>query len=359
MPELFGVKYDSEEEKEPKKPLISRRGFLKAGAVAAGTGILGVGGPSAVDKAKDTFLEKSLLEQIEKKTSLIKEMYGIKVKSKFNDLEELEQSLRKILGQEISGIDEKNSLSKYDRALDYIIQGFSRYPLEFVRRMNIRSIFIADNLLDGGGNVERITCDEGSEIFIEISEGPLNKSRIFGWNEKQPFNKTFDHEFFHVLDNRLLDKNRRLEWLGLDESGAYATDKLVENKKGFIDIYAQTSTLEDRASLFSAMMNNSSDVWKRCKTDEIIQRKILFLQQMMFSNTYGLVNQECWDLLKSGSLPTDFFKKRKAYLLSLDFIQFQQELKSNNWRHFNKDEYGKTEEKIWELYKNKLKEMKF
>ena len=88
-----------------------------------------------------------------------------------------------------------------------------------------------------------------------------------------------------------------MEWLGLDESGAYATDKLVENK-GFIDIYAQTSTLEDRASLFSAMMNNSSDVWKGVKLTNY-SRKILFLQQMMFSNTYGLVNQECWDLLKA------------------------------------------------------------
>lgn len=357
MGELFGIKYDDSEEKKPKPPLVSRRTFLSSAAGAVTAATVGLGGPSAVDKTKDTFLTKELSEEIQKKVSFIKEMYGIEVKSKFNDLKKLMQKVQFFIGQDISGVDEKNSLSKYNRALDYIINGFSKYPTEFVKRMGIKSIFIANNLLIGGGKKEGITTIEESEMYIEISAGPLNKNRTFGWNEKKPFNKTFDHEFFHILDLHFLSDQQRLVWIYLNKKDAF--NKYVPNKEGFVDGHAQKSTLEDRASLFSAMTNNSGNIWERCQKDKILNNKVLFLQRMMFSNTFGLINQEYWDLLKKGSLPVDFFQKRRAYLLSLDFDKFKQELELNNWRHFTDEENiaGK-EKEIWELYKKRLTEMK-
>lgn len=357
MGELFGVKYNDEEEKKPKPPKkISRRAFLGSATGVAAGATVGFGGPSALDKTEDTFFVKELCEEIQKKVSFLKETYGIEVKSKFNDLEKLIQKVGSFIGRDISGVDEKNSLSKYNRALEYIINGFSKYPTQFVKSTDIRSIFIANNLSLGGRKIEGL-AREGSEMYLKISGGPLNKDRTFGWNEKKPFNKIFDHEFFHILDFNFLNNEQRLAWIYLNRSDAF--HEYIPSKQGFVDDYSQESTPEDRASLFSAMTNNLEDVWERCKKDIILNKKVIFLQRMMFSNTFGLINKEYWDLLKKGSLPTDFFKKRKAYLLSLDFDKFKQELGLNNWEHFTDDEnIARTEKEIWELYKKRLIEMK-
>ena len=107
------------------------------------------------------------------------------------------------------------------------------------------------------------------------------------------------------------------------------------------------------------MVTNSRDIWEKCKKDDALQRKVSFLQQVMFSNTFGLCDQEYWNLSRNGNLPVDFFKKRKAHLLSLDFNKFQQELKLNNWRNyiFISDENSRTDEEVFHLFRKNLTEM--
>ena len=76
---------------------------------------------------------------------------------------------------------------------------------------------------------------------------------------------------------------------------------------------------------------------------------------MMFSNTYGLVNQECWDLLKSGSLPTDFFKNARLIYYLWTSINSNKNSNQTTGDILTKMNTGRLREKIWELYKNKLK----
>src|SRR6185436_10536266 len=135
--------------------------------------------------------------------------------------------------------------------------------------------------------------------------------------------------------------------------------KYYKGKPGFISEYGQENSSEDFSETASAMMTNSGELWKRIETDQKLKRKVTFLQQTMFSNTFGLFNQEYWDLLRRGNLPPDFLKKRKAYLLSLDFNQFQQDLKINNWKNylFAGGQNVMTEEGVFRLFRKLLAEV--
>jgi len=77
MPEFISIK----DPKPKKPPIISRRTFLKGAGATVVVAAAGVGGPSAVDKVKDTLFAEKLAGQIKEKVDFIKSKYGIRVPS--------------------------------------------------------------------------------------------------------------------------------------------------------------------------------------------------------------------------------------------------------------------------------------
>jgi hypothetical protein len=359
--ELFGIKYDPKEEKEPKKPLMSRRAVIKTSLGVAGAAAIGVGGSSAIDKIRDTVESKKLTEDINKKTLLIKQLYDVDVKPKLIGLDAMIQEIEQTEDREAS-------LSKYSRALEYILEEFAKFPPFFIQMIGLRFIVVDDNLIYRGGKILGVTIKNRAEqsqregvngrIFVEISGGPLNKDKGFGWTEKEDFNGTFHHEFFHAIETNLNAKSfGRLSqlWVGLYEPGDFE-GKVQEGKKGFISRYGQLASDEDSPEVFSAMINDSNHIWEKVEKDETLKKKVTFLQQVMFSNTFGLMDQRYWDLIRKGPLPGDYFQKRKEHLLSLDLESFKQELGKNNWKNyiFSKNEWPHTEEEVFDFFKKHL-----
>ena len=355
MAPLF-EQYNKKEGRAKKMRKMTRRGFLGATAAIAATAAF----PTVRDSIQETFNAKGLLEQINQKVSLIKKLYNIEIKSKLTPTDELLKHLEDIEDQEVS-------LAKFNRALDYLIDGFSKYPPFFVKLLQIRYIVVDDSLVyDGDSFVRGVTFGNNSgqrnNMFIEVSNGKLDTERWFGWKEAEVFKGVFHHEFFHAVVNALnesSDNSLSRAWLSVYESDAFE-EGFVKNKKGFVSEYSQQDSIEDRSETFSAMMNGSRNIWERSKEGKALEKKVLFLQQVMFSNTFGLCNSEYWDFIRNGNLPQDFFKKRKAYLLSLDAEKFKQEVqKSDNWGNYlfvpGKSVFWKDPE-IFEFIKKSLTE---
>ena len=358
MQELF-------DSKPPKPPKISRRAALRIGLGGVATAIAGVTLPSGVDYVQEKIGPEGLKEDIKEKVEFIKSKYNIPINGTFLDSKTL-SSLRKTIGLLMDTQYEEASLVKISRALDYLVQEFSKYPSFFVKNLHIPSINIVDSLVSYGdetttGSTSLKKSGLENYITLEISSGILDKDKSFGWSEKEPFKHTIHHELFHVIFNAIDNSSGHTfstKWASLYDPEDYGT-KPYKGKPGFISEYGQQDSDEDFSDTASAMMNNLEGIFDKVEKDEKLKRKVDFLKQVIFKRSLNLCNQEYWDLSKKGSLTPDFFKKRKAYLLSLDFEKFKDELKLNNWenRLFVLDEDIGTDEKIFDLLRKQLQEV--
>jgi hypothetical protein len=368
MSELFGVKYDSSEEKEPKKPLISRRTALKAILGGGATVATGVTFPTGIDYVEEKIRPEALKKEIAKKLLFLENQYGLMVNGTFVDSEVL-SGARKMVDALMNVQYNEASLVKINRALGYLIKEFSKYPSSFIKNLHIPSINIVDSLVAEGdpttiGTTSRKESGLENYINLEISSGILDKDKDFGWSEEGPFKKTIHHELFHVIFNLIDDSSRHLfseHWVSLYDPEDYGKIRPYKDRLGFISEYGQESSSEDFSETASAMMNNSENIFDKIEKDPKLKRKVDFLKELMFYRSFGLCNREYWDLLRKGKLSLDFFKKRKAYLLSLNLEQLNKELKLNNLKNIDLFTFGQkellTDEGVFELFRKNLTEM--
>ncbi len=178
--------------------------------------------------------------------------------------------------------------------------------------------------------------------MLEISKGLLDKGKKFGWSEKEPFKETLHHELFHGIFN-VVDESSGHQfsdaWVSLSGEADFHTNP-KEDKPGFISEYEQLDSNEDFSETASAMMNNAENIFDKIEKDAELKKKVEFLKNLMFQRSFGLCNEEYWNSLRKGNPPSDFFTKRKAYLLSLNLEQFKKELELNNWEESDYFTFG-------------------
>ena len=216
-------KYSNREEKTQKRGKITRRAFLGATAALAATAAF----PTVRDTVQETFDSKGLLEQINLKVALIKKLYDIDIKSKLSDIDEFIKKLNEVE-------DKETSLSKFNRSLDYLVDGFSKCPPFFIKLLQIRHIVVDDSLAyDRDSSVRGVTFGNKSgqrnNMFIEVSNGKLDTNRWLGWKEEEVFKRIFHHEFFHAVVNVLNESSGNAlsrAWISVYDHGVF--------EKGFV-----------------------------------------------------------------------------------------------------------------------------
>lgn len=96
---------------------------------------------------------------------------------------------------------------------------------------------------------------------------------------------TVHHEIFHLLDFETQGSRwvADSEWHKLNPRGFAYRDPSVdfERRRGFVNGYASTDEMEDRASTFEYLIVRPDDVCTISATDPIVARKVRLLQQRM------------------------------------------------------------------------------
>lgn len=253
---------------------------------------------------------EQLLLEIERKIELIRTLYGIEVDIKPQRNEDIEdEHIKEIKFEE-------SSLAQQDHALTWLLDGLTKYPPELIGRANICKIKIVSNLFikkdKDFEKVDGLAVHDKFEIFLEA--GQTSSQKKFGWSDEESFNLAFHHDVFHFLEHRLMGEEINRQWIELNEEKdkAYSNREGEEIKKGdgFIFKQGRENSKEDRATIFSAMLNNSMNIWGECNKDKILQAKVDFLKRKLFEISSGLMNDEYWRQLKDGKLPNNFFSKQ-------------------------------------------------
>lgn len=94
---------------------------------------------------------------------------------------------------------------------------------------------------------------------------------------------TVHHEVFHLLDYETQGAHWTADrdWQKLNPSGfAYRDPSVdIERRKGFVNGYASTDEMEDRASTFEYMMVRPDDLCTMSAQDPVVARKVRLLRQ--------------------------------------------------------------------------------
>jgi hypothetical protein len=192
------------------------------------------------------------------------------------------------------------------KAIEPIAFELRLYPLEALQRTRIEQMVLCNNLRLGkkkAAGTLKVGLRFVDTIFVDIG---AFRNDHFGRH-------TLHHELFHAIDFRdtwegLVDS----DWHKLqDGEYMYELDSAVEyhvlkrrdpedferpqfddpydwlttrpsSEPGFLTEYAMYSHVEDKAEVFSHMMTSYREVMQRCATDEVLDRKVHKMKELVY-----------------------------------------------------------------------------
>jgi hypothetical protein len=94
------------------------------------------------------------------------------------------------------------------------------------------------------------------------------------------------HEVFHLVEaaHDLDDMTRDPEWQLYNPMGFEYAEDSADRRDGFVNAYAMTSAVEDKASVYEFMMARSLDLCRLAKDDETIRQKAKIVWRRMLKN---------------------------------------------------------------------------
>lgn len=185
------------------------------------------------------------------------------------------------------------------RYMDLVAAELRKYPAEFVKKIKIKKIILADDLKFDGQKRAAIPDFEHEYLHLDPREGNYNKV----------YQQTVvHHEIFHIID--LLDDKELYEdkeWKKLNEAGfkygdggknARGSDQwpLDDTLVGFLNKYSQSGVEEDKAEIYSNLMVRTKTVYARAEKDKILAKKVERMKKLLktFSSD---IDDKFWEAL--------------------------------------------------------------
>jgi len=173
---------------------------------------------------------------------------------------ELPEKIRNEVGCarcELAGPDEPID----DGVLEAIKSAFDRYPTSFLVATGVKSVALCkhieyevkrDHLTAGTADIYGNRMLLSVEAFEHAAYDPAGEFTA---------EDIVHHELFHLLEwNRMRDK--------------YVDDREWPEKGGYVNEYAETNAVEDRASVFQYLMARPDELCSLLGTDEIVRTKV-------------------------------------------------------------------------------------
>ena len=177
-------------------------------------------------------------------------------------------------------------------ALDEIVAAFQRYPTAFLETSKIEQVVLCRRLHNGTHAVsEPAGLADGRARLLFVNVNFLLEARMDF--ETSSLSQTVHHEVFHLVDrNEEIDD----EWHGLNPAGfVYGTREDRHTRpEGFVDAYAATNTIEDRASVFEFLMSRPDELCALAKDDRIVAAKArLLLSRLAVLGDISFIQAPC------------------------------------------------------------------
>ena len=170
------------------------------------------------------------------------------------------------------------------------------YPRTILKKAGLQRILICEALYNGNLHLTGLTLRDEGIIF-------LNSETYRVANFRHDANRIFHHEFFHLVDGTVVGTEngydetlgfvRDFEWEALSgEISPYSprlgivADDVLETralKPGIWNFYALSSPKEDKAVLYSYMINEIMRIMPCAEIDGILARKIALIKRRLSS----------------------------------------------------------------------------
>jgi hypothetical protein len=160
--------------------------------------------------------------------------------------------------------------------IDAVAIAFAHYPSKVLQAANLEHVALCKQIRYEAGDD---TTPAGVAILGErrmlISIEPFSTERV---HEGFTIEQVVHHELFHALDYGALSGTweRDTDWYALNPPGfAYRDPATASDRpRGFVDAYATTSEMEDRASTFEYLIGQPTKLCEIAKADPIVKRKV-------------------------------------------------------------------------------------
>ena len=174
-----------------------------------------------------------------------------------------------------SAIDENKIKENYNQ----ISESLNVYEKDFLNKIRFKYVVICENL-------------KISEIPALGYANPKMKTLMFNINtENKYIDRVLHHEVFHFIHFDEEDIFDQVVWkqlndldFGYKECSTCSNKvslKYIDNNKGFLTDYSMSTPYEDMAEVYSFMKTNKKILIERSKKDEIIKKKITFLEKQI------------------------------------------------------------------------------
>jgi hypothetical protein len=193
--------------------------------------------------------------------------------------------------------------TKVDGAvLEATTHAFSLYPTDVLSASKIRYVAVCRDLVETGDTDHPAGIADLSDHGLLISVRYF-LDRDYYSDSSFTVDDIVHHEVFHLFEaayNRD-DMERDAEWNVYNATGFVYAKGATERLDGFVNTYAMTSVVEDKASVYEFMMARSLDLCDLAKTDETIQIKARIiwrrLREMVGTDAYLRAHAPCIDWL--------------------------------------------------------------
>jgi hypothetical protein len=170
------------------------------------------------------------------------------------------------------------------------MEEFSKYPRSFLRKVNVEWVVFVKGLRVEGEprsatylrSYAPTTMAPRGGMVYDVQQGATNRAYV---------RRGIHHEFFHFIDFGVQSGgNEDADWLAMNPRGFQYTGNVANFSRrpehpvpGIITAYSAKSSWEDRAELFSALMDEETYPRLREITaaDPVVRRKIRYLVRFL------------------------------------------------------------------------------
>jgi hypothetical protein len=164
--------------------------------------------------------------------------------------------------------------------IDGMAIAFARYPTSVRKAARLERVALCRTITYVGKDhgPAGLADLSSKRVFISVDHLMRASGTMLGIQE------TVHHEMFHLLDYALLGAvgmEADREWLALNPASARYGDPGVASARpaGFVNHYARTDQVEDRASTFQFLMSRPDEACELAAKDPVVARKIRLVWQ--------------------------------------------------------------------------------
>ncbi|MBN2695900.1 hypothetical protein JXR93_14665 [bacterium] len=177
---------------------------------------------------------------------------------------------------------------KLKKYVDLFIQEWSKYPVEWVKKSNLKAIAFVKNLNVVKQNRAAMPDAYGEVLYFDIGYD------IYGELYQR---STIHHEYYHMIEENYFGSfyYKDPKWNEFNEKGfeykgggylAYEDNEYQYKnhpKKGFVDTYSMYGLEEDKAQVYSYLM--TTEYYEKfiewVKTDSILKNKMVYMRDFI------------------------------------------------------------------------------